>query len=468
MTRGRRVRGGVALVLAAALSLLGACGGGGDEGGGSAAGKKLCDPSALTSAAKPVTVTFWHTQTSENEVALKKLADRFNASQSDVKVQLVYIPTYPELLSKFKAGLTSGDLPDAATFEETTVQTLIDSKAMIPVQACVDASNYALSDFVPSTLAYYTVDDTLWSMPWNVSNPVLFYDKARFAKAGLDPNKPPATLAEVKADAQKIVASGAAPHGMALRTQDFYNEFWYAKAGQSYVNNSGGRASRATKATLENDTGRQLWTWWKDMVDSGLAINTGSQPNNTDHLLAVANGQAAMTIESTPAIGPVYSILGSGQFPGVEMAVAPMPGLKATGGVPVGDGSIWLSKHSSAAKVAAAWKWIQFLVAPEQVAEYHVATGVVPVRQSAVTSESVQKFWAEKPAFRVGYDQLMVPGGPAARGSVIGDYQGVRDAVRDALTAMLTQGMPVDTALHQAQVKADAAIKAYNERVGAG
>ncbi len=33
-------------------------------------------------------------------------------------------------------------------------------------------------------------------MPFNVSNPVFYFDKNAFRKAGLDPDKPPATLDE--------------------------------------------------------------------------------------------------------------------------------------------------------------------------------------------------------------------------------------------------------------------------------
>jgi hypothetical protein len=49
---------------------------------------------------------------------------------------------------------------------------------------------------------------------------------------------------------------------------------------------------------------------------------------------------------------------------------------------------------------------------------------------------------------------------------VIGDYQGVRDAVRDGLVAMLAGKRSPGEALGDAQREADAAIEAYNRRVG--
>jgi sn-glycerol 3-phosphate transport system substrate-binding protein len=108
----------------------------------------------------------------------------------------------------------------------------------------------------------------------------------------------------------------------------------------------------------------------------------------------------------------------------------------------------------------------KFLEEPEQQAALAAATGYVPVRQSAVEFPALQAFWAKEPAFRVAYEQLLQPGGRAANGSVIGNYQGVRDAVTDALTSMLTQGKSVDDALADAQSNADRAIAEYNDRVG--
>ena len=78
----------------------------------------------------------------------------------------------------------------------------------------------------------------------------------------------------------------------------------------------------------------------------------------------------------------------------------------------------------------------------------------------------MQSFWAQNPAYRVAYDQLLQPGGPAANGSVIGAYQGVRDAVRDALVAMLSEHLSVADAVGRAQRGATTAIRDYNARLG--
>jgi sn-glycerol 3-phosphate transport system substrate-binding protein len=203
------------------------------------------------------------------------------------------------------------------------------------------------------------------------------------------------------------------------------------------------------------------------MVDSGLALNVGA-PAEPDHLLALGTRDSAMTIEASSAIGPILEVLGTGQFPGVEIGVGPLPGVAEGGGVPVGETALWISARSSPERRAAAWELVKFLDAPEQQAALHVEGGSVPIRISVTEDPAVRKLWQEQPAFRVGYDQLLAgEPGPATAGSVIGDYQGVRDAVRDAVTAMLAGRMTPEDALQQAQREADEAIRSYNERVGA-
>src|SRR5437016_1218827 len=187
----------------------GSGGTGGSGGGGAAAGK--CPLGAIAKAPrKPVDITVWHSMTQANEATLKQLTDQFNGSQSDVRVKLVNQTGYEDTFTKFKAGLGSGDLPDLVQLQDTSLQLMIDSRAILPAQACVDADKYDLSDHISRVVDYYKVNDVLWPMPFNVSNLVLLYNKQAFTKAGLDPEKPPASFDEVRADSEKIVASGAA------------------------------------------------------------------------------------------------------------------------------------------------------------------------------------------------------------------------------------------------------------------
>jgi sn-glycerol 3-phosphate transport system substrate-binding protein len=404
-----------------------------------------------------------------NETTLKALTDQYNASQSKVRVKLAYQGTYDQTADKYIAALRGGgsDLPDLVQLEETRIQLMIDSKSVLAAQACVDAAGYDLSDHLPVVLDEFRVDGRLWPMPFNVSNPVLYFDTNDFRKAGLDPTKPPRTFDELRAAAKAIKDSGAAKTGFALELSPWYVEQWFAEASEPIVDHGNGRTGRTEKVAFANATGRDIFTFLQKLVDDGLAVSVGRNPSGADHLLALGTGGASMTIGTSAALGSIYAIQAAGQFADVGVGVAPLPGpTSATGGVLVGGGALWLvDKGKSDPQKAAAWDYAKWLNEPTQQAVWHAGTGYLPIRKSAVTRPEVAKLWAEKPTYRVAFDQLSASkakqGGP-----VVGPYAEFRAAIVGALERLVIQHQAPDAALTQAAKEADTAIKDYNDRVG--
>jgi ABC-type glycerol-3-phosphate transport system substrate-binding protein len=81
-----------------------------------------------------------------------------------------------------------------------------------------DCLRQALPDVLPSVAAAWSVDGVVRAVPFAVSTPVLVYDRPMFAAAGLDPERPPATLPEVRAAAEQLVDRGVAPTGLVFGT----------------------------------------------------------------------------------------------------------------------------------------------------------------------------------------------------------------------------------------------------------
>jgi len=427
-----------------------------------------CPLAALKKAKKPVEITFWHSMARDNETTLQKLTDEFNSSQSDVHVKLVNQTTYRDTLDKYIAGLSTGDLPDLVQIEDTGLQQMIDTQSVLPAQSCVKADHYDLSDHIKRVTDYYTVKGTLWPMPFNVSNPIFLYNKKAFSKAGLDPNKPPSTFDEVIADAKKLKSSGAVSKaGMGLKLDAWHLEQWTAMAGKTYVNNGNGRKSRATAMTINNPAGVKVFTWLSDMVNGGLAItNPADGQSSFDNLLGIGNGLYGMTIDTSAVLGTVRSVLASGQYPNVDIGVGPMPG-PTGGGHLVGGAALYISNKSKPEKQAAAWEYAKFLNTSKAQVEWAVGTGYVPILTSAASSPEIKQLWASEPGYKVAYDQITNGvNNIATAGPVIGDYQGVRDAVLAAENSMFSDGVKPKAALKKAQQDADAAIQDYNSRVG--
>ena len=186
-------------------------------------------------------------------------------------------------------------------------------------------------------------------------------------------------------------------------------------------------------------------------------------------LIAIATGNAAMTFEASGIIGAVEAVLASGQYPGVQIRTASLPALTTGGGVPVGDGSLWISAHASLAQRAAAWQLIQYLDSPQEQASLAAEGGYVPIRVSATKLPVLVNRWASDPNYKVGYTQLTSGSLSNANiGSLIGDYQGVRNAVTDGIEQMVANGMSAQAAAQYAENEANTAIQNYNSRIGAG
>jgi sn-glycerol 3-phosphate transport system substrate-binding protein len=426
-----------------------------------------------TQPAGPVSITFWHSMTAANEKTLEAIVERFNSSQNEVTVNLVFQGGYSDSLNKFLASLGQvNQLPAIIQIEDVSTQLMIDSQEGTPVQDFIDREDYDLSDFEPRVLDYYRVGDRLYSMPFTLAGPILYYDKSDFREVGLDPERPPQTLEDVKEYSEKLLQKDGSGNitrsGIALDVNPGAFEQMLAKAGALYVNNGNGREGRATEAVFNGPEGKAIFEWWADMVKSGLAFNVGRNPSTADGLLAIASGRVSMTITTSSALRSVFDVIESGGAPGVELGVAPMPGPNSPeGGILVGGGSLWIVKARPEAEQEAAWKFLEFLAEPTQQAEWYVGSGYFPIRSDAFDEPAAKEAEAQYPYLRVAPQQLQEGArNRATQGALMGPFAKIRsDVITIAIESIILTDTPPDEAINKAASDATTLIKDYNERV---
>jgi len=472
-----------ALALLAVLLLtlgLAACGGG-DDGEEteatttpSSATPSGATPSGATPSGETVKINFWHAMNAANQEALKKLTDRFNDSQDEVQVELQFQGTYEDNLAKLLSSRASGDVPALIQLHDVTTQRLVDSGMLTPVQDFIDREDYDLSDFVQRTVDYYTVDGKLQGMPFNISNPIVFYNKVHFREAGLDPEKPPQTLAELTEDCKKLTIrneSGTPTRRcIALSIDPWYLEQLLAMGGDLYVNNGNGRDARATEAAFNSPRGKEIFEWWGALMKSGDAQNVGRNPTGDQHLLAVGAGQASMTIGTSAALRTAFDVLeapGSIQLTDIELGTAPLPGFAdGTGGSLVGGAALWILNQRPEKEQEAAWKYVKYLVEPEQQADWYSGSGYFPMRISAYELPAAKEVEAKYPAFRTAVDPFLATASTrATQGALLGNLVDVRVIVQKAVEEMILKSKDPGQALDDAAKEANAAIQEYNRRI---
>jgi sn-glycerol 3-phosphate transport system substrate-binding protein len=432
-----------------------------------------CPVDALDGADGPVEILMWHGLTGATEDGINFLADRYNASQDRVRVRLEPQGSYDTTIDKYVQS-NQASRPDLVLFPEYVVQQTIDSGSVIPMQACIEAAGYDTTAFQPATIKAYSTEGIQWAMPFNVSNPVLYYNRAVFEAAGLDPDMPPQSLQELRDDSQQIVDSGAAAYGIAIDSGTdsgggWFIEQWFANAGELYADNDNGRTAPATRVLYDGPAGVELLTFVQQMVQDGLAFYVGGNASGQDNFLKLADAEApaAMTLGTSAALGTVLDVVDGGLIPGItrdDIGIGPLPGPSGTPTALVGGAALYVVADHGDETTAAVWDFITFLVSPESQSEWAVQTGYVPVRVDALDVEPVRTTYVDDPRFRVAYDQLVgSPDEPALQGPILGPQREVRVVTARAVAEILDGG-DVQTALSGAAAQADALIAEYNAR----
>jgi sn-glycerol 3-phosphate transport system substrate-binding protein len=414
-----------------------------------------------------VDLTFWHEMGGTNGQELQKLIGEFNAQhKGKIKVNLSFKSDYDTALAAYK-NASPQQRPDVLQMYDIGTRYMIDSKTAIPAQEFIDADHYDVSDLQPNISGYYTVDGKLYSMPFNTSMPLLYINQQAFKKAGLDPNKPPTTLADIMADAKKIKAASGEnvkyPFGASI--YGWFFEQWDAVANQYLCDADNGRTGRADKVNLVNSTNVALLQWWQQMTKLGLAEKLDSDTDSGDN--AFTSGTVAMLPESTGSLGGFVKAAAVAKNPfTVGTGFFPKVAADNSGGPIIGGASLWVINSGNAARERASWDLEKFLDSKQSQVSWHTVTGYFPVSKSALNDPTDKQWVAKNAQFGTAVDQLRhTPLNHATQGCSVGEMPQVRQDVQNAIQAVVLQGQDPKTALTNEQKTIDGVIASYNAKL---
>ncbi|MFL6074103.1 MAG: ABC transporter substrate-binding protein [Mycobacteriales bacterium] len=466
----KRLGAALAAGAAAALAISGC-------GAGTAAGRatlRVPERGALAKVRGEVDISFWHSMDGVDAAALNTLIDRFNRQHAGkVKVEPEYVGGYTDAMGEFRGAVEARSTPNVMQAYDIGTRYMIDSKQVVPVQGFLDRDHYPTGDLQPAAAGYYSVGGKLYSMPFNASTPVLYYNKTIFQRAGLDPNQPPRTLDEVRADAQKIVASHAAPTGLQAAASGWYLEQWIATAGATLCDRDNGRTGTATEVRLDQPAAVAALDWWAGMVRDRLAAAGGAEDPDSDEesdeareatVAAFTTQRTGMVLESS---GQLTELSRAAQADGYDLGVGGFPrqGGAGGGGPVVGGASLWIdSAGKKPAEVEASWQFVKYLASAESQAYWYTHTGYLPVNTKALDRPAGAAWRQQNPGFQVAADQLAsTPVTPTTRGCLAGVMPQVRGRAEDAIDKALTGRADPTSALADATKAVKPLIKNYNQ-----
>ena len=480
MRARRRVTLGGVLVVAGVL-MLAACGGSGGGSSSTASSEAqalpTCPLSALDQATQPVNVVVWHSLVAKQKDTLDELAAEYNASQTKVHVDMESVAaTDEELMRKFTAAVPSRELPALFVGNDTETQSMIDSHVVLPAQACVDADHYDLSGFAKTVVDYYTVGGVLWPASANPSSVLVYYNKNHFRRAGLDPEQPPRTLAELRSDAEKIKAAGIVDKPFVHEVASYKTEFWLTGAHAPIVDNDNGRNGSATAAALEgNDTTLELFRWFAQMNDDGLLQPIPVAEGQINQYLAMANQTASIAVESSGSATSVQAFLGGALNPsdvgvgattstdGLDFGAGALPGISEPGRTQMGGPAWYITSTTAPAVQAGAWDFMKFMNGEHAQTVMLTEGSYLPYRTAVSATPEAQAFYTGSLAGRwlkIANDQVQTID-PQFPGPLIGPYYETRVALVEAMSNLLLKHATPEDAIAGAQREIDAALDQY-------
>lgn len=399
--------------------------------------------SSPSTAAAPVTLTFWGTygnggNSAQTDMLEKSVIPAFEKANPGIKVNYVDMP-YDSLQQKLTTGAAAGDLPDLVRSDIGWVPKFGSLKVFAALDQTMSDFKKLSSDNYPGALATNKYGSHYYGLPLDTNTRVLISNADALTKAGI--SAPPSTFDELKAEAPALAKAGVAAFAdSGLQGWNVYPWIW-----------SGG--GEVTNADLTKATG--YLNGPKSVAAVQMLVDLykeGAIPN-----LITGNKGATSTQDGLPKgaygsilDGPWMAAIWQGQYPDFKPVYSPVPAGDGGSISVVGGESIVMttaSKNQSAAE-----KFIAFT----QTAEFQInmaKTGQMSVVKSLNDQEA-----AAVPAFAPFIKQLAtakprpsVPQAPA-----------IDTALQDELTKAFQGTETVQQALDNAAAAIDPLLTKSN------
>jgi sn-glycerol 3-phosphate transport system substrate-binding protein len=400
------------------------------------------------------TVEFWHAMTGKNGEMVQAICDQFNASQKDYKVVPVYKGSYSDTMNAGIAAFRAGQPPAIIQVYEVGTATMMAAKnAIKPVYQLMAENNMKWDPkiYIPTIRSYYsTSDGRMLSMPFNSSTAVMYYNKDAFRKAGLDPEKPPATWPEFFEVAKKLKASGMEGGFTTNWISWIQLENFSAWHNLPFGTRSNGFDGLDTKLVFNSPIHVRHFQNIYDLSKTGVFIY-GGRENKANPLFT--SGRVGMHFES---IGGYGNMKATCKF---DFGVARLPYYPDVPGAPqnsiIGGASLWVFNGKSKAEYKAVAEFFNFISQPETQAFWHMNTGYLPITQAAYDLTKSKGYYKDNPGLEVAIKQLLNKAPTAnSMGIRFGNFNIIREiedqtwedilagkiSVKDGLDKMVSEG----------------------------
>ena len=405
-------------------------------------------------AAEPVEITLYYPVAVGGPVTktIDTMVSDFEKENPDIKIKAVYAGTYQESIVKALTAYKSGTPPTLAVLLSTDLFTLIDENAIVPVDSVASqpGDKEWIGGFYKAFMENSQTGGKTWGIPFQRSTIVMFWNKALFKEAGLDPEKAPKTWNDMVEAAKKLTRTDAngnvSQWGVKIPSTGF--AYWIFQ-GMTTPNDTILMNGNGTETYFDRPGAVQALQNWVDLsakhkVMPGGVIEWGTTPKD------FLEQKAAMVWTTT---GNLTNLRSNASFP---FGVAMLPELKRPGS-PTGGGNFYIFNKTTPEQQKAALKFVRWSTEPQRAAQWSIATGYVATRPDAWDTPEMKQYLKDVPAAGVARDQLEYSVAELSTH----DNQRVTKALNDNIQAALSGSKTPEAALKDAQRDADRILRRF-------
>jgi len=331
----------------------------------------------IAAADEPVELEFWSPfhYTGKGQDTLDLLTDKFNKTHPGIKV---VHQGQPNLGEKYKVSFAGGVPPDIGW---QVPQDLLHEDAVVPMDVLAERYNLDTDQFWPrlwGDIASYKGHQ--WGYPFEVGSSAMIYNREWFEKSGIV--DAPATWNEFLKVAKKLTDPEKEQYALQTGWQSWVMIQWVWRNKGRVVSEDGKTVTLTNEQVVEA-------TQWLAELGSIHNVVGGSVPAGTAAMIVVHPGWYGDALNFD-----------------FEIGTAPPP-------VPADGEQASLSYYkdlcifrSSPEREEAAWEFIQWLMAPEQLAIWCAETGYLPVSRDVLGTDRYSAFLSKNPGVMPWIDQL--------------------------------------------------------------
>jgi len=389
----------------------------------------------------PVVVSFWHAMGGQKGEILQNMVNNFNRSHPEIRIdarfmgsrQQQYANHYSELYRQILENLARGNPPDMAQLYENWTTQLVEHQALVPLSTFIGGPNgmssQELGDILPVFRQACTINGKLYTLPFNKSIYVLYYNRDIFQQYRLNP---PATWDELRDQARRLTWNDGVRYRYGIVFNPDVDNFAH------YLYAYGGDFIKGNQAIFNGNIGQEDLQYWIDMVN----LDRSAMPSfkAMDAFLGQNSCMFIATSSSMPTLAEKAKF---------RYGIAPIP-RGTTQSVLFAGTNLGIFAKSDRAKQEAAWQFMKWLCNKENTTAWALQTGYLPVRASAISGPTYQTFLRQHPDNQVGIQSLHF----ARVQPQTAAWEAIRGIVDDAMyQAISRQGSPqsiLDSAVQKA------------------